>query len=69
MSVVQSLQPRRLLLAAGVLFVAAIAACDRSPTAPGSALSKSTARAYTIEGDTTSCRNGWIVVQGRYQCN
>lgn len=55
----------RLALALVATLVAA--ACDRSPTAPTPEMRTASAVA-SIEGDTLSCRNGWIVVNGRYEC-
>jgi hypothetical protein len=53
-------------LALVLLAAVVVAACDRSPTAP--AAMRSAQAVASIEGDTLPCRNGWIVVNGRYEC-
>jgi hypothetical protein len=48
-----------------------IAACDRAATEPDAARAKramGAARHDDIEGDTTGCKNGWVVVTGHYVC-
>ena len=55
-------------LAFVLLAVAAIAACDRSPTEPVAGM-RARSALVSIEGDTLSCRFGWQVVNGRYVCN
>lgn len=54
-------------LALALVATLAVAACDRSPTAPVAGMRAASAVA-SIEGDTLSCRSGWIVVNGRYEC-
>jgi hypothetical protein len=49
--------------------VALIAACDSSATAPASAMTRVKASTASIEGDTLQCRNGWVIISGRYECN
>jgi hypothetical protein len=58
---------RRLVLAAGFAATAIIAACSDSPTQP-SAATRIARSPVAIEGDTTQCEFGWVVVAGRYEC-
>lgn len=53
-------------LALVLLAAVVVAACDHAPTAP--AAMRAASAVASIEGDTLSCRNGWIVVNGRYEC-
>ncbi len=63
------LRPRLARLALAAVFTSAVAACDQSPTEPTSALARVQPRSFSIEGDTLLCRNGWTVLNGRYECN
>lgn len=54
-------------LAIALVATLVVAACDRSPTAPVAGV-RAASGVASIEGDTLSCRNGWIVVNGRYEC-
>jgi hypothetical protein len=49
----------------------ALAACERTLTAPDHPRrpAPNSARRDEIQGDTLSCRSGYIVVDGRYVCN
>ena len=55
-------------LALAILATAVVAACDRAPTEPVAGMRGQVAT-LNIEGDTLSCRNGWQIVNGRYECN
>ena len=58
-------------LAVMIASVMTIAACDRAATEPDAARAKramGAARHDDIEGDTTGCKNGWVVVTGHYVC-
>ena len=63
----QSLPQRRVVLALALL-AGAIAACDRSATAPIETHRARTTPAV-IEGDTLSCLRGWVIIAGAYVCN
>jgi hypothetical protein len=67
MSVLHTVRHRWILLA-GLLSVAGIAACDNTPVAPRPAVITQHVQAGIL-GDTSGCRNGWVVINGRYQCN
>lgn len=51
-----------------LLAAATIAACDASVTAPAP-LSPARIHLAAIEGDTTRCQRGWVVINGWYVCN
>lgn len=63
---------RRLIqLGTAAAIAAILAACSADVTAPNGAsrqISQSTARHDDIQGDTTLCRSGWMVEDGRYVC-
>jgi len=52
--------------------IAVVAACDTRPTEPTPSQARvqtlGTAGAATL-GDTTQCRSGWVIINGRYVCN
>lgn len=60
---------RRLALALGLIAVATIAACDSHPTQPAGSLTRLPRQLRAIDGDTTQCAYGWIVINGVYVCN
>lgn len=47
---------------------AAVAACDAGVTAPAP-VAPAHAPPAAIEGDTTRCLRGWVVIVGHYVCN
>ena len=55
-------------LLALALLASAIAACDASTTAPAE-LRRVPTKPAAIEGDTTACQRGWVVITGAYVCN
>jgi hypothetical protein len=55
-----------LIAAITIGLITACADVTKSPTIPGSRAAKDSTE---IEGDTTECRSGWIVSQGRYVCS
>ena len=61
-------QRRRAALASFLLAAATVAACDASVTAPAP-VSPAGIRPAAIEGDTTRCLRGWVVINGWYVCN
>lgn len=64
----QSLPSRRVPLTLALLLTAALAACDTRATAP-TELRRAAATPAAIEGDTTQCLRGWVIVHGVYVCN
>lgn len=58
----------RLLSLLGATIVFSAVACADSMTAP-SPRGVRAARDTVAEGDTTLCRSGWNIVNGRYVCN
>jgi hypothetical protein len=68
-----SLLTRRVLqLGTAAAIATLIAACSSDVTAPNRASVGVTQRSAVhddIQGDTTLCRSGWVVVAGRYVCN
>ena len=56
--------------------IAVVAACDTRPTEPSPTPTPSQVRVQTLGtagaatlGDTTQCRSGWVIINGRYVCN
>jgi hypothetical protein len=62
----QSPSKRRVLLVLAFL-TSAIAACDARVTAPAE-IHRASVKPAAIDGDTASCRRGWIIVTGAYVC-
>ena len=58
---------RRVVLALALL-TCAIAACDTRATAPAE-IRRAATKPSAVEGDTTLCRQGWTIINGRYVCN
>jgi hypothetical protein len=48
-----------------------LGACDRAITGPdtGRALRAPAAAAHDDDPPDTTCRSGWIVIEGRWTCN
>ena len=67
MSNVSQSSQRRIVLVLALL-ASAIAACDSRATAPAEIRRAPTTPA-AIEGDTTNCQRGWVIVTGAYVCN
>jgi hypothetical protein len=70
----RSIARRALQLATSAAIAALIAACSADVTAPAPSSrvisAPRTAAVHDgITGDTTLCRNGYIVMEGRYVCN
>lgn len=59
---------RRSALGLFLLGTAIVAACDATPTQPEPDLARVQHKA-AIEGDTTACTRGWVVIAGWYVCN
>lgn len=59
---------RLLPLAIALTLVAAVACVD-SPTSPQAAGKRSMRDTTVLEGDSTECRTGWSVSNGRIVCN
>lgn len=62
---------RVIQLGTAAAIAALLAACNADATAPNGA-SRAVAQqraAHDILGDTTLCRSGWTVQEGRYVCN
>ena len=68
MSKVRQLPPQRRVILALALLASAIVACDRGATAPADIRPAPFKPAATIEGDTTSCLRGWVIIAGAYSC-
>lgn len=54
----------------GAVVLVSAAACRNAPTSPemtGRRSPRDTALAFV--GDTTACRSGWVIINGRVACN
>jgi len=63
----QSSRQRRVILALALL-TSAVAACDAGTTAPAG-IRPAAMKPAAIEGDTLTCKRGWVIINGAYVCN
>jgi hypothetical protein len=59
----------KLRLPAFVGAVTLAAACGHPTTSPEAAGTRAPRDTTTFEGDTTTCRSGWVIINGRVACN
>ena len=68
MSKVRQSPSRRRVVFALALITSAIAGCDARSTAP-TQVRRAPVTPAAIEGDTLSCKRGWVIITGQYVCN
>jgi phenylalanyl-tRNA synthetase alpha subunit len=59
----------RVLSLLGAILVVTTVACADATTTPQPHGARAARDTTVIQGDTTLCRTGWVVVSGRYVCN
>lgn len=65
----RSISKLRLPAFVGAVILASAVACGTPTTSPEAAGTRAPRDTTTFEGDTTTCRSGWVIINGRVACN